>query len=428
MLSKIVGMQHLVYSGAVRISATLLQFLVLYFAGKYLGSEAIGAIGAIQAFVLSVGVFACGGIPNFVLRRTVGKVDKTKNRVFQRWLSFSYFWVILVSVLTSILVLALDYWYAIFPKIEEVEVYQAGLKFFLIFAVFAYTFMKIQVEIYKGKRAVNKAILLEFIAPNLLVIFLIFVCVFYGFGGSAVAAMGIPTPYISLGSLCFLFHIIEADWQHYISRNIRLLRLFLNELLSLMAVSVGNVFFMTLPIWIAAVSLSLEDAGIMTVSMKLVGVTATLSSIILTYFSSDIASVTRSKDRTEISSLYLKIACLNFVVNGSALFFLILFTERILNLFGGLGGAKYAVTVMYILVASRTVKSMLGTPELFLAMLGKSRYDLYGLAMAVVFFTGYLLLVGTSIINLALAISVASVVRTLASVVCLRSEILMLKS
>ena len=428
MLSKIVGLQHLVCSGVVRISATLLQFIIFYFAGNYLGSGAIGAIGSIQAFIISIGVFACGGIPNFVLRRTVGKVGKTKNKVFQRWLSFSYFWVIIVSTLTTIVVSVLEYRFTIFPRIGVTEVYQPILKFFLIFAVISYTFVKIQVEIYKGIRAVNKAILLEFIAPILLVLFLIFVCIFYNFSGSAVAAMGIPTAYILIGSLCFLSYFVKADWHNYLPRNIKLLRLFFYELLSLMAVGVGNVFFMTLPIWIAAVSLSLEDAGIMTVSMKLVGVTATLSSIIVTYYSSHIATIIRTKDRTGISNLYLKIACLNFSVNGSALFLLILFTERILNLFGGIGEATNAITVMYILVVSRTVKSILGTPELFLAMLGKSRYDLYGLSISVVFFTSYLILVGISIVNLAVAVSVASVIRTLASVLCLRREILMLKS
>ncbi len=100
-----------------RFSGTLLQFVVLALIGNLLGTTAVGAVGAAQAFILSAGALATGGAPLFVLRRTATNRLGLPRPQAENWLKFSNQWVLFSSLITVLAIHALSGYLKILPDL-----------------------------------------------------------------------------------------------------------------------------------------------------------------------------------------------------------------------------------------------------------------------------------------------------------------------
>ena len=390
--------------GFSRFSGTAIQFLLLLFIGRVFGQSALGAFATSQSIIVYSGTLIGIGLPAFLLRRTA-RYSYISSPVIQMWLGVLNSYLILVCV--AAIAISILHYFIFSPK--------WNFAFYIcIIGGVSYAACRAYSEILKGQSQLIQSTIYEFTLPLGISFFYLGIVSFFsssntyviqslaiGYAASALAAIIIKSGTTNLSTIRILIRRI--------SRNIR-------ELISLCFVQIGNVTLLAFPIILTASMLSIKDAAIMGISIRMVGLGATATSIIVSMHVKEAINSLKSRRRAQVLHSYFKISTLNLFAQFLVLLPLILAPSQILQLFSvDITDNFSAQNAVQALASLRLARALLGTPEVFLANSGKSGFDLIGHVLALVAFFAISLLNEPSLFMIAIATGVAALIRGITS-------------
>lgn len=390
--------------GTSRFAGTALQFILLLYIGRIYGQDALGAFSTSQSLVTYLGTIFSLGLPAFILRRSA-RHSHIKSSTVQMWVS------ILHSYLTILLFIActltiLHYY---------ISQNNAYLPYYIcIIGSIGFIACRAYAETLKGQSKTIQSSLFEFILP-LGLCFSVIVFTYFNENNKIYIISALPIGY-TISALVLVKIYSSFNNISPIKITIRRLAKNIRELFSLTLVQVGNVTLLAMPVLISAKMLSLEDAAIIGVSARIIGIGATATSIIVSIYVKDAIASIRSSKRISAFNMFAKMSILNAASQALLLIPLIVYPEIVFQFFSiDLNEDAIAQNAVRMLASLRLARGLLGTPEVFLANAGKSGFDLIGHALALITFFSIILLNEPSLYVIALATGIAALCKGIIS-------------
>ncbi|WP_270373792.1 hypothetical protein [Marinicauda sp. Alg238-R41] len=392
--------------GVGRFSGTGLQFAVLALIGYLLGDSALGVFATGQSLVVYAGTLASLGLPAFILRRSATK-KSLKSPPTAVWLSVTN----TLSLGAAVILSCLSVTYFILSEDNAIGGLPASVVVGLCLGAGAYAIVRTYAESLKGQRKLIASTSVEFIFPFVIAMLGVMLVAFKPTIFVQYIALTLALGYVFSSLYCIF---ICGSRPRFLSlpRSIRRIRYNIGELISLHLVQVGNQSLLALPVILAAALLTYSDAAVVGVALRLIGLSATATALIIGFWAKDVVMSVRSSDIRKRRQVFFKLYIFNFMSQALVLGTVAAFPQFVLSLFSiDVAVTSAEASAVRVLALLRLARGFFGTPEIFLINAGRSGYDLISHVLALTVFGLIIVLSGSSLFTIALAAGAAGLVR-----------------
>lgn len=351
--------KKLLTAGLPRALGTFSQLFMLWFAGNYIGKEAVTILATTISTFYLCSFFVAFGLPNFVL-----KASTLSN-------NFSMF---LVSCLIVILILSFPLYIFLTHYFTLPSVYVDDYLILLI--VLGSGMLGLNrccFELLKRRHLISQAVYFEFVVPNLFLIVFLF---FLSQGRGAIETIVVITV---IGYAFAFFLAIFAlknyffPWNFDFVSGLKFLSERKRETMYFGFSSLGSIMLAHFPIIIASMFLSISDAALLAIIHRLIGFTATISGVVVASNTGRLADFIA--ERKNIFSPLVEMAKQNFSLNFIYLVVVAFCLKWIIPSFGDfiMTNLQYWAIISVLII--RLFRTIFGAPELVLTLWGMSHVD-----------------------------------------------------
>lgn len=351
--------KKLLNAGIPRAFGTLSQLFMLWFAGNYIGKEAVTLLASTISTFYLCSYFIAFGLPNFILRASTSSND------FSMLISTCFFVICIISL--PLYLFLLHYLYLPGVLVDG---------YMVLLVVFGSIFLGLNrclFELLKRRHLVSQAVYFEFVIPNM---FLIALMVYLSQGkGSIEMIVGA----VVIGYIFAFFMSLYALKSYFSSfsfsfySGIKFFWRRKKETIYFGFSSLGSIMLGHLPIIIASIFLSISDAALFAIIQRLIGFTLTISGIVVASNTGKLADMI--SERKNIYKPLIEMTKQNFTLNFIYLLIISLTFQWIIPGFGDffITNSQYWVIIAVLFI--RLLRAGFGAPELVLTLWGLSHID-----------------------------------------------------
>lgn len=351
--------KKLLNAGFPRALGTLSQLFMLWFAGNYVGKEAVTLLAATLSTFYLCSFFVAFGLPNFVLKAS------TLTNDFLMLLGTC-------SVVIATLSIPLYFFLAHFLSLPGV-LKDDYLILLVILGSGVLGLSRCCFELLKRRHLVSQAVYFEFFVPNVfLIVFLFYLSQGEGAIEMIVAITVIGYTFALLLAI-FALKNYFSSWYFDFFSGLKFLSERKMETINFGFSSLGSIMLAHFPIIIASIFMSISDAALLAIVQKLIGFTATISGIVVATNTGKLADII--SERKNIFYPVVEMAKQNFTLNFIYLVLISLCLKWIIPAFGDFTMSEFQYWIIISVLIIRLLRTIFGAPELILTLWGKSHVD-----------------------------------------------------